>query len=210
MRFIRKYLPQYCSYFSHFLLFSTTFSIYNRGEKHTAFEAHMIPRYGIFNPLFHWLLGQNFFLRHVLVEYDPRIFREIIFLPIRIFFPGLQNNILQCVLQNFTISWRGEQGEPLYDFVFVVICLTFSSKSMQLKKRQKLSIHPIEYTAVFTRYRFLYSNNFITVILFIFPQNPRQWCFPINTIFTTCCSKYGTAKVIIVLNHTHNNWDTRI
>lgn len=71
------------------LLFSTTFSIYNRGEKHTVFTVHMISRYiYIYSMIFFTvLLVQIFFLRHVLVVYDPRNFRELIFLLIRRFFP---------------------------------------------------------------------------------------------------------------------------
>jgi hypothetical protein len=44
--------------------------------------------------------------------------------------------------------------KPVWDFVFVMACVTVSSTSVQLKKRQKLFIHPIEFTAVFTHYRF--------------------------------------------------------
>lgn len=44
---------------------------------------------------------------------------------------------------------------PVHDFVFVTVGMAVPCTSMQLKKRQKLFIHPLEFTAVFTHYRFL-------------------------------------------------------
>jgi hypothetical protein len=75
------------------------------GEKHTTIEVHMIPRYVYIHTLFITvLLEHNVFLRHMLVVYDRRIFRELIFpLSLR-FFPRLQNSIHQFVLENFTVS----------------------------------------------------------------------------------------------------------
>lgn len=172
----------------------------------------MIPRYiYIFNLLFHCFARAKLFPKtRVGCIWSSDFPRDNFPSNSYIFSPGYRTTYFNVCSKTSLLVEEVNKREPVYDFVFVMICMTVSSTSMQLKKRQKLFIHPIEYTAVFTRYRFLYSNNFITVILFIFPQNPHQRCFPINTIFTTCCSRYGTAKVIIVLNHTHNNWDTRI
>ena len=91
----------------------------------------------------------------MLVVYDPRIFRDIIFLLIRrFFFPVHRIAFFSVCSRTSLLVEEVNKRKSVYDFVFVMVCMTVSSTSMQFKKRQKLFIHPIEFTALFTHYRF--------------------------------------------------------